>query len=71
MECTQYFYIRDRKLKMQTNLAISILALNNENKSYRITTYSFKLTILNSFITVVNKFIPMALVPTQILDKTL
>ena len=63
MACTQYFYTRDQNLKLQTNLASSLLALNNEIKSYRIATYSYK------FMTMVNKLIPMALVPKQILDK--
>ena len=71
MACTQYFYARDKKLKLQTNLASSLLALNKEIKSYRIATYSYKLTILNSIMTMVNKFIPMALVPKQISDKIL
>ena len=71
MACTQYFYARDQKLKLQTNLASSLLALNNEIKRYRIATYSYKLTILNSIMTMVNKFIHMALVPKQILDKIL
>ena len=30
MACTQYFYARDQKLKLQTNLASPLLALNNE-----------------------------------------
>ena len=71
MACIQYFYARDQKLKLLTNLSSSLLAINNEIKSYRIATYSYKLTTLNSIMTMVNKFIPMALVPKQILDKIL
>ena len=40
MPCTQYFYARDQKLKLHTNLASSLLALMNEIKSYQIATYS-------------------------------
>ena len=40
MAWTQYFYIRNQKLKLQTNLASSLLALDIEIKSYRIATNS-------------------------------
>ena len=38
MACTQYFFARDQNLILRTNLASTLLALNNEIKSYRIAT---------------------------------
>ena len=35
MACFLYFYVRDQKLKLQINLASSLLSLNSEIKSYR------------------------------------
>ena len=40
MPCTQFFYAPDQKMKLQTNLESSLLALINEIMSYRIVTYS-------------------------------
>ena len=71
MACSQYFYARDQKLKLQINLASSLLALNNEIKSYRIATYAYRLTILIAVMTMVEKLIPMTLLPKNVLEKVL
>ena len=71
MACTHYFYAGDQKLKLQTKLASSLFALNNEIKNYRLAAYSYKLTILNLIMTMVNKIKPIGLVPKQVLDKVL
>ena len=72
MACSQYFYARDQKLKLKINLANSLLALNNEIKSYRIATCVSRLTILNAVMTtMVEKLIPMTLLPKNVLEKIL
>ena len=71
MACSQYFYARDQKLKLQINLASSLLALNIEIKSYRIATYAYRLTILNAVMKMVEKLFPMTLLPRNVLEKIL
>ena len=71
MACTQYFYSRDQNLKLQINLASTLLALNGEIKSYRIATYANRLTILDSVMTMIDKLVPMTLVPKGVLNKIL
>ena len=71
MACSEYFCARDQKLKLQIKLASSLLALNNEIKSYRIATYAYRLTILNAVMTMVEKLIPMTLLSKNVLEKIL
>ena len=47
MACNQYFYARDEMLQVQTNLAASLLAINNEIKAYRVAVYAYKLNSVN------------------------
>ena len=71
MACTQNFYSCDQKLKLQINLASTLLAVNGEIKGYRIATYAYRLTILDSVMTMIDKVVPMTLVPKGVLSKTL
>ena len=71
MACSQYFYARDQKLKLQIKLASSLLALNNEIKSYRIANYAYRLTVLNAVKTMVEKLIPMTLLSKNDWTKSL
>ena len=41
MACNQYFYAREELLQVQTNLAASLLAINNEIKAYRVAVYAY------------------------------
>ena len=67
MACSQYFYARDQMLQLQTTIVSSLLAINNEIKTYRVATYSYKLNLLNSVMAMVNKVIPMSLLPRSAL----
>ena len=71
MACNQYFYARDEMLHVQTNLAASLLAINNEIKAYRVAVYAYKLNLLNSVMSMVNKVIPMSLLPRSMLFEIL
>ena len=71
MACNQYFYARDELLQVQTNLAASLLAINNEIKAYRVAVYAYKLYLLNSVMSMVNKVIPMTLLPRSMLFEIL
>ena len=71
MACTQYFYSCDRNLKLQINLASTLLAVNGEIKGYRIATYAYRLTILDSVMTMIFKIVPMTLVPNGVLSEIL
>ena len=71
MACNQYFYARDELLQVQTYLAASLLAINNEIKAYRVAVYSYKLNLLNSVMSMVNKVIPMYLLPQSMLFEIL
>ena len=71
MACNQYFYARDKLLQVQTYLAASLLAINNEIKAYRVAVYSYKLNLLNSVMSMVNKVIPMYLLPQSMLFEIL
>ena len=78
MARNQYFYARDELLQVQTNLAASLLAINNEIKAYRVTVYAhrvdvyaYKLNLLNSVMSMVNKVIPMSLLPRSMLFEIL
>ena len=71
MACNQNFYARDELLQVQTNLAASLLAINNEFKAYRFAVYAYKLNILDSVMSMVNKAIPMSLLPRSMLFEIL
>ena len=65
--CNRYFYARDELLQVQTNLAASLLAINNEIKAHTVAVYAYKLNLLNSVMSMVNKVIPMSLLPRSML----
>ena len=61
------FYAPDELLQVQKNLAVSLLAINNEIKAYKVAVYSYKFNLLNSVTSIVNKGIPMSLLPRLML----
>ena len=69
--CTQYFFSRDQELKIEINVASTLLALYSEAKSYRISTYAYRLTILDSVMTMIDKIVLMTLGPKGVLKKIL
>ena len=67
MACNQCFYAQNELLKVQTNLAALLLAINNEIKAYRVAVYAYKLNLLNSVMSMVSKVIKMFLQPRSML----
>ena len=61
------FYAREELLQVQKNLAVSLLAINNEIKANKVAVYSYKYNLLNSVTSIVNKGIPMSLLPRSML----